>query len=52
MQEIRVPFLAREMLKIMLTSSLIFFTVSPFWIRESEINGMKESVGLVTIKKN
>lgn len=51
MQEIRVPFLTREMLKIILTSSLIFFTVSPFCIR-LEINGIKESVGLVTIKKN
>lgn len=47
MQGIHVPthdfpeFRASEMLKIMLTSSLIFFTVSPFWIN-AEINGMKK----------
>lgn len=44
-------FLARETLKILLTSSLIFFTVSPFWVH-AEINGMKEEVWLVTIKRN
>lgn len=34
-------FLARGMFKLMLTSSLIFFTVSPFWIHE-ESHGIKE----------